>query len=212
VNGLRFRGAWLLAILVVAIPTLLGQARLTPTELTAAKSMGSRSAPITLEIFSDYQCPDCRRMHTATTRQVIDNYVTSGKVYLIHRDFPLNMHAHAKVAARWANAAAAAGVFEAAENALYNKQNEWAATGNVEAALASVLPAADMRRIRMMETQNRARLDAAVQSDMNLGMSRAVSGTPSIFVIHRGQTTPLPPGSVNYSLLKQYLDHLLAQR
>jgi protein-disulfide isomerase len=190
-------------------PALAGQARLTPAELTAAKSIGSRQAPITLEIFSDYQCPDCKRMHITTTRQVIDNYVASGKVYLIHRDFPLSMHTYSRQAARWLNAAAAAGVFQATENALYAKQDEWGATGNIEQALASVLPAADMRKIRVVESSQRAQLDAAVQADMNLGNSRNVSGTPSIFVIHRGQTTPLPAGSVSYTLLKQYLDYLL---
>ena len=193
-------------------PALAGQAKLTPAELTAAKSIGSRQAPITLEIFSDYQCPDCKRMHTTTTRQVIDNYVSSGKVYLVHRDFPLSMHTYSRQAARWLNAAAAAGVFQATENALYAKQDEWGATGNIEQALASVLPAADMRKIRVMESSQRAQFDAAVQADMNLGNSRNVSGTPSIFVIHRGQTTPLPAGSVSYTLLKQYLDYLLQQR
>ena len=176
--------------------------------------MGSRQAPITLEIFSDYQCPDCKRMHTTTTRQVIDNYVFSGKVYLIHRDFPLGMHAHSRVAARWVNAAAAvsSGVFQAAENALYAKQDQWAMTGNIEQALASLLPAADMRRIRAIESSQRVQLDAAVQADFSLANSRNVSGTPSIFVSHRGQTTPLPAGAVTYSLLKQYLDYLLQQR
>ena len=208
-SGLRV-ASFAVAVALVA-PALAGQARLSPADLTAAKSMGSRQAPITLEIFSDYQCPDCRRMHTTTTRQVIDNYVSSGKVYLIHRDFPLAMHAHSRVAARWVNAAAAvgSGVFQAAENALYAKQDEWAATGNVEQALASLLPAADMRRVRAIESTQRAQLDAAVQADFSLANSRNVSGTPSVFVIHRGQTTPLPAGSVSYSLLKQYLDYLL---
>jgi hypothetical protein len=44
-----------------------------------------------------------------------------------------------------------------------------------------------------------------------MGNSRNVTGTPSIFVIHRGQTIPLPSGPVPYPLLKQYLDSLLAQ-
>jgi len=201
------------ASLVVAValiaPALAGQARLTPAELAAAKSIGSRQAPITVEIFSDYQCPDCKRMHLATTRQVIDNYVSSGKVYLIHRDFPLSMHTYSRQAARWVNAAAVAGLFQATENALYAKQDEWGATGNIEQALASLLPAADMRKIRVVESSQRAQLDAAVQTDVNFGNSRNVSGTPSIFVTHRGQTTPLPAGSVSYTLLKQYLDYLL---
>ena len=191
------------------VPSLAGQAKLTPAELTAAKSIGSRQAPITLEIFSDYQCPDCKRLHTTTTRQVIDNYVSTGKVYLVHRDFPLSMHTYSRQAARWLNAAAAAGVYQVTENALYAKQEEWGASGNIEQALASALPAADMRKVRAMEVSQRAQLDAAVQAYMNLGNARNVTGTPSIFVIHRGQMTPLPAGSVSYALLKQYLDYLL---
>jgi len=212
VNRTWMKVASLAVAAALLVPSLAGQARLTPAELTAAKSIGSRQAPITLEIFSDYQCPDCKRLHTTTTRQVIDNYVSTGKVFLVHRDFPLSMHPYSRQAARWLNAAAAAGgatLFQATENALYAKQEEWGLTGNIEQSLAAALSAADMRRVRAMELSQRAQLDAAVQADLNLGNSRNVSGTPSIFVFHRGQMTPLPAGSVSYTLLKQYLDYLL---
>jgi protein-disulfide isomerase len=204
--------AYLTVAVALLVPSLAGQDRLTPAGLTTAKSMGSRQAPITMEIFSDYQCPACREMHLNTTRLVIDNYVSTGKVYLVHRDFPLTMHPYARQAARWLNAAAAAGLFQAAEMALYTKQDQWGATGNIEQALASSLSEADMRKVRVMESSQRAQLDAAVQFDLNLGNSRNVSGTPTVFVIHRGQTIPLPSGPVPYSLLRQYLDSLLAQR
>jgi len=69
-----------------------------------------------------------------------------------------------------------------------------------------------MSKVRAMELAQRTTLDAAVQADMSMGNTRSVSGTPSVFVIHRGQTIPLPSGPVPYSLLKQYLDSLLAQR
>jgi protein-disulfide isomerase len=199
-------------VAALVVPSLVGQAKLTPAELTLKKSLGSSTAPIKLEIFSDYQCPACREMHLNTTRQVIDNYVSTGKVYLVHRDFPLTMHPYSRVAARWLNAAAAVGSFQAAETALYSKQDQWGTTGNVEQALASSLPAAQMNKVRAMEIAQRAQLDAAVQSDVNTGTSRNVNGTPSVFVIHRGQTIPLPSGPVPYALLKQYLDSLLAQR
>ena len=207
---------WKLASLAIAaallVPSLVGQAKLTPADLTLKKSLGSPSAPIKMEIFSDYQCPACRDMHLNTTRQVIDNYVSSGKVYLVHRDFPLAMHPYSRVAARWVNAAAAAGAFQAAETALYSKQDQWGATGSVEQALANSLPAAEMSKVRAMELAQRAQLDAAVQSDIGTGNSRNVTGTPSVIVFHRGQTIPLPSGPVPYALLKQYLDSLLAQR
>jgi hypothetical protein len=45
---------------------------------------------------------------------------------------------------------------------------------------------------------------------MALGNTRNVSGTPTVFVTHRGNSTTLPQGGVNYPLLKGYLDYLLA--
>ncbi len=198
---------------VMAAPALLaapaGQSSVG--DLTANKSMGSRSAPITMEVFADFQCPQCRNFYLTTTRQVIDNYVATGKVLLIHHDFQLSIHTHSHQAARWANAAATLGpgVFETVEQALYSKQDEWGATGKIEPVLAAVLSPADMKRIQLVETTQAPELDAAVARDMALGDSRHIDATPTIFISYKGQTTPLPPGGVSYALLKQYLDYLL---
>lgn len=185
----------------------------TPTEdLTPLKSAGSREAPITIEVFSDYQCPQCRIFYLDTARQLLQTYVPAGKVYYVHRDFPLAMHSHSREAARWASAAAMAGVFQSAEEALYTKQEEWGSTGKIEDVLATALSPADMKKVRAIEAAQGAQIDAAIARDMALGGSRGVNGTPSIYVFHKGQMTPLPPGGVNYSLLKQYIDYLLQQR
>lgn len=180
-------------------------------DLTALKSVGSKSAPITIEVFSDYQCPQCRIFYLETARQLMQTYIPAGKVYYVHRDFPLSMHSHSREAARWASAAALAGVFETAEQTLYTKQEDWGATGKIDDALSSAISAADMRKVRMIEATEGPQIDAAIASDMALGNSRGVNGTPTIYVFHRGQMTPLPPGGVNYSLLKQYIDYLLQQ-
>jgi protein-disulfide isomerase len=189
--------------------TLAGQARPALGDLSASKSLGSRQAPITIEVFGDYQCPQCRAFYQGTQQQLMAGYVLTGKVYLVHRDFPLTMHPHARQAARWANAAAAAGRFEAVEKVLYARQDEWGATGQIERVLASALPPADMNRIREIFNTQTAALDAAIQRDIDLGNSRSVSGTPTVFVTHRGKSNLLPVGGVTYSLLKQYLDYLL---
>jgi protein-disulfide isomerase len=143
----------------------------------------------------------------------MDNYVYTGKVYFIHRDFPLPMHSHSRDAARWATAAAMVGhdTFAAAEQVLYAKQDDWGSTGRVDEALASALSPTDMKKVRQIAATDGAAIDAAIASDIALGDSRGVNGTPSIYVFHNGQMTPLPPGGVNYSLLKQYLDYLLQQ-
>ncbi len=224
-NRIRSKASKALVTLIALAATLTGlfaipamvkaagsQVKPTSIDLTALKSAGSRQAPITIEVFSDYQCPQCRQFFLTTTQQLMDNYVATGKVYLIHRDFPLPMHSYSHEAAVWANAAAEAGQFEAAERALYNRQDDWGATGKIEATLAAALTPADMKKVRSIEMTQTAQINAAIQRDIDLGNSRQVSGTPSIFVTHAGQTTPLPAGGVNYPLLKQYLDYLLQQR
>jgi protein-disulfide isomerase len=223
VNNFRLKAIQLIALSLLALPVLLiarppqsgpaNKAASAPgPDLTALKSMGSRQAPITIEVFSDYQCPQCRIFYQDTARQLMDSYIPAGKVYYIHRDFPLSMHSHSREAARWASAAAIAGVFPAAEQTLYAKQDEWGATGKIEDVLANALAPADMKKVRTIAATQGTQIDAAIAKDMALGDTRGVNGTPSIYVIHGGQTTPLPPGGVNYSLLKQYIDYLLKQR
>jgi protein-disulfide isomerase len=204
----------LLPLLLFAGPPQAGSAAkpASAQDLTALKAAGSHDAPITIEVFSDYQCPQCRVFYLDTARQLMQSYIPAGKVYYVHRDFPLSMHSHSREAARWASAAALAGVFQSTEEALYSKQDQWGATGKIEDVLASALSPADMKKVRSIEATQGAQIDAAIAKDMNLGESRGVNGTPSIYVFHKGQMTPLPPGGVNYSLLKQYIDYLLQQR
>jgi protein-disulfide isomerase len=167
-----------------------------------------------MEVFADFECPQCRIFFLTTTRQVIDSYVSTGKVYLIHHDFPLPMHKYSRDAARWANAAAAVGTgtFETVETALYTKQDDWGATGKIESVLAAVLSPADMKKVNAIQAAEGATIDAAIARDMALGTTRHVNATPSIYITHAGTTTPLPPGGVNYPLLKQYFDYLLSKK
>ena len=80
----------------------------------------------------------------------MDNYVTTGKVYLIHRDFPLPMHAYSRVAARYARAAAEIGKIELVEKALFENQEKWEQSGDVDGTLAAVLSSADMTKVRAL--------------------------------------------------------------
>jgi len=133
------------------------------------KAAGSKNAPITMEVFSDFQCPACKQLFKTTTQPLTDNYVNTNKVYLVHRDFPLPMHAYSRVAARYARAAAALGKAEQAENALFTNQEKWEQTGDVDRTLAAVFSAADMAKIRA-QAKGTA-LDAIIDKDVALGKS-----------------------------------------
>ncbi|MFH1347040.1 MAG: thioredoxin domain-containing protein [Spirochaetota bacterium] len=48
--------------------------------------LGDPSAPVTVFIFSDYQCPFCAKFYKETEQLIIKNYVNSGKAKLVYKD------------------------------------------------------------------------------------------------------------------------------
>jgi protein-disulfide isomerase len=173
------------------------------------QAFGSKSAPVTMEVFSDYQCPACRQFYLTANRQLMDNYVDLGKVYLIHRDFPLPMHAYSKIAARYARAAAQIGKFEPVAQALYQNQGTWEQTGDVDGTVASVLSAAEMNKVRALAKGSS--FDASIAKDVELGREYNVNQTPTTIIHCKGQTYPVV-GMVSYDVLHQFLDQLIAQK
>src|SRR3982750_2445312 len=114
----------------------------------ASKCFGQATAPMIMEVFSDFQCPACRQLYLETLKQVIAECTSTGKVYLVHRDFPLAMHPYARTAARYANAAARINKFAVVENQLFQRQTDWANTGNVEGIIAQILTPAEMTKLK----------------------------------------------------------------
>jgi protein-disulfide isomerase len=174
------------------------------------EALGSKTAPIVMEVFSDFQCPACKSLYDATNRQLMDNYVNTGKVYLIHRDFPLPMHAHSKVAAQYSRAAAQIGKLEAVEDVLFQNQEKWEASGDVDGTVAKVLSPAEMVKVRALVKGGT--VDAMIAKDQALGNNTyRVSQTPTTIFHANGQTLPYA-GVMNWDILKQFLDQLLADK
>ncbi len=184
----------------------------TAAQIAAAKTLGTKNAPIQFEIFSDFQCPACKSFFLSASHRLVEDYCSAGKVYLVHRDFPMTTipsHIHSEEAARWANAAAVIGKFHEVESALYTRQESWEVTGKIDEVLADVLSPADLKRVRALVDD--AEVKAALQHDHDLGNANNVEtrGTPSIFITHNGHRELLPPSGISYNLLKPYLDYLL---
>jgi protein-disulfide isomerase len=179
------------------------------SDVDSHKAFGSKSAPLILEVFSDFQCPACKNLYTTTNRELMDNYVSNGKIYLIHRDFPLPMHAHSKVAAEYGRAAAHIGKAEVVEQALFQNQEKWEATGDIDGTVAAVLTPAEMAKVRALVKGGT--LDPLIDKDLALGRMYNVNQTPTTIVHANGQTYPVV-GVQSYAVLHQFLDQLLAQK
>jgi len=173
------------------------------------KTRGSKSAPVVMETFSDFQCPACKQLYLGTARQISDNYVASGKVLAIHRDFPLAGHAYSRVAARYGRAAAQLGKLEQVEQVLFENQEKWEQTGDVDGTVASAFAPAEMNKIRALV--NTPAIEAAIDKDIALGKAYGVNQTPTTVIHYKGQTYPVA-GVVSYDVLRSFLDQLLSSR
>jgi len=195
-----------------AAPAPAAQTQITVhgvVDIDPTKAYGNKNAPVIIEVFSDFQCPACKQLFTTTTQRVNDNYVNTGKVYMVHRDFPLPMHAYSRVAASYARAAAHVGKGEPVEQALFQNQDKWEVTGDVKGIVASVLMPAEMKKVQALVDGKT--LEPLIDRDKQLGIAVPVNQTPtSLIHAKNGQSYPVI-GFVSYDVLKTLLDQLIAQ-
>ena len=195
------------------------------------KTFGNKNAPITMEVFSDYQCPSCGAFFEQTLKPLLgpDGYVAAGKVYLVHRDFPLEMHPYSAIAARWANAAAKIGRFQDVDAALWDNQTTWSVDGNIEKFVSTAMSPTDFKRVQAIlkpctglapkskadrsvpQVDPACSVDSSIAQDIELGYSVPVQATPTFVIYYKGQKYPASSGIVTYPILKQFFDSLLSQ-
>lgn len=173
------------------------------------KESGSPTAPLTIEVYSDYECPSCRALWMDTLPGVIRDYVSTGKVRLVHRDFPLPQHQYTRLATRYANAAGQIGRYELVVDQIFKMQPVWASNGNVDAEVAKVLPPGDMQKVRDL-VKNDIHLDDTVTADLQQGQADHLTQTPTMEVVYKGNRQQIA-GALPYNVLKSYIDQILSK-
>jgi protein-disulfide isomerase len=223
----------LIAMLCVVstLPATPSPSQTAPSLRAPDKTYGVSTAPIKMEVYSDYQCPYCRAFYDQTLMQVIRYYVPTGKVYLVHHDFPMPMHKYSGEAARWANACAEVGQFEAAETALYDNQDAWGFDGDIAKYIAAAMPASDFKRVQAIMKQGAmpapqahfpsadpmtgiahpCPVDPYIAQDIRLGYKISAPGTPAFVVTYKGRAFAPVYFAVSWPVLKQLFDTLLQQ-
>lgn len=145
-------------------------------------SRGPTSAPVTVIMFSDFQCPACARTHPIL-KSVLAEF--GDKVRLVVRDYPLqNIHENAFGAAMAANAANAQGKFFEYIELLYRNQ------GALDRESLKAYAGQIGLNVKQFEIDlNAERSAVEIRKDISDGELYAVSSTPTIFVngvkVHR---------------------------
>jgi protein-disulfide isomerase len=143
---------------------------------------GSATAPVTVVMFTDFQCPSCSRTHPIV-KSAIAAY--GDRVRFVVRDYPLEqLHKDSFQAALAANAAAKQGKFFEYTEILYRKQDALDKSSLLKYAAELGLNA------KQFELDfSDAKTAAEVRKDQADGRGYGVSGTPTIYVngikVHR---------------------------
>ena len=140
---------------------------------------GGEKAVVTLEEFSDFQCPACGNLEPAL-RKIEKDY--GDRVRLIFRNFPLKGHRYAFIAARAAEAAGAQGKFWEMHDAIYDNQKEWSDAPEPRDFFNSYATRLGLDVQRFKADMERQDLAERIVADYNRGLSLNVGGTPSIYI------------------------------
>ena len=177
--------------------------------------LGNKNAPVTIIEFSDYQCPFCRKFWTETLPSIKKDYIDTGKVNLVYRDFPLSFHPNAQPAAEAAECAREVGKGDAAyfkmHDKIFQEQNKLDG-GTVK---STVFDGWDKEVLKKWAKDigydigsclDSGKYKNEVQKDEQDGQAGGVQGTPGFFV--NGQ---LVSGAQPFSAFKQIIDAELAK-
>lgn len=178
----------------------------------AAPALGEKNAKVTLVDFSDYQCPFCRRHSQQTLPAIVSDYVKTGKVRYVFRDFPIDsLHPQA---ARMHQAAHCAG----------DQNRYWEMYGLLfanpqQAELKELVAHAQTLGLdvpRFEECLTQQTFAVRVQQGVTDGLKAGVRGTPTFFIgLTEAGDSPVKAqraitGSQPYQVFKEAIESLLA--
>lgn len=146
--------------------------------------LGNPAAKIILVEYGDFQCPFCGRFFQTAERQIVENYVKTGKAAFIWRDFAF-LGEESFRAAEAARCAGEQGKFWQYHDYLFNNQN-----GENDGTFADANLKSFAKTIGLNESQFNSCFDSgkyrkAVEDQSEEGRTLGVSGTPTTFVNSR---------------------------
>lgn len=181
--------------------------------VAGAAFQGDQDARLTLVEYTDFQCPFCARYTRDTLPQLEAEYIQTGKVKYVRRDFPLeSIHPHAFKAAEAAHCAQEQGQGWAFHARLFGHQQQLAPTDLPGHAQALGL---DVNAFQ--QCLESGKYAAQIRQDMREAQAAGVTGTPSFFLgvsdaSGTVKATRTLKGAQAYAAFKAAIDELLAEK
>ncbi len=170
----------------------------------AAGKMGPDNAPVVFVEYSDFQCPFCGRWYKDSKAQLQRDYVDTGKVLFLYKDFPLSFHPEAEPAALAARCAGEQGKFWEFHDKIFENQADLSADNYKKWAKELKLNAGQFD-----SCFDSGKYKQVIQDNFSEGSRYGVSGTPSFLVGKAGGKGQLIVGALPYSEFKKAIDQAL---
>ena len=146
---------------------------------------GSQDAPVEITEFADYQCPFCQTFATLQMPTIEDRLVNSGRLRWRYRDFPLQQHQFARLAAHSAACADEQGKYWAQHEQIYQGQSEWAAARDAGPLFRNYARTAGLDLGRYDSCMKSGKYAGRIQASYNEGVQLGVSSTPTLLIGNR---------------------------
>ena len=146
---------------------------------------GNPDAPITIVEFSDFQCPFCAKFHEDTLQQLEQDYISTGKVKFVYRDFPIqSIHPNAIPAALASECADDQEKFWEMHDMIFINQRNWQDLQIIQSASLFKEYAV---KIGLDSDEFDSCMDSGkyleeIKNDLDDGRAYGVTGTPGFFV------------------------------
>lgn len=159
-----------------------GNAVSTFTENESVKVIGKVDAPITMVEYSDFQCPLCKRFFDDTLPTIMKDYVNTGKVKLVYKEFPLSIHPQAPDAAMAAECALEQNKFWEMHDLLFKNQTDWSGSATHNDTFKKFAGNLGMDAKQFADCLDNQKHLGAINKDYQEGLGRAVRGTPTFYI------------------------------
>lgn len=208
INGASLSGAQPFAAFQAQIDYYLAGGEPPVVEIPADsyRSMGDADATVVVTEFSDYQCPACAQVEQQVIPALIEQYVETGKVRFVYREFPLaSIHPNAQKASEAAVCAGQQDEYWEMHERLFANQGEWQDEADPSAIFKGYAEAIGLDTARFNECLDSGEAAVTVRGDQLAGEALGVSATPYFFV------NDLPiRGGLPIETLGQVIDYVAA--
>ena len=151
--------------------------------IEGAYAIGDPGAPVTIVEYTDFQCPYCSRHYEQTFLQLKEDYIDTGVVYYVFKDFPLTqIHPDAVLAANAARCAGEQDAYLAMHDTLFAQQQEWDRNPEAESIFNQYAAEMGLDEDQFASCLANRTYEEDVYADLNEGISFGINGTPAFFL------------------------------